>query len=334
MEMTSTVRRYTLEDFASISQDGFKYSISPTTHDIIHALAKEVGAPDYVRTPVFSSNRDKPRHAHRNRRKVQEISDEDWEGIRTFQSREKQEVSDTEKLSRSLRDMMNRVTVRDDIEETIINSLMQHVEQAFLINCSEELMEVFFTTLVSNPMNLGLYANAIGNLILNFSSEHSTVVRVIVEHLSKFINEWRSSYENISEVNEEDDFDLFCDLNKQNDLRVRKAKFLACLFDLLDYNNDEEYENNEHLKDLRSHILDVVSSLMCMFTDLLQSPNNIYKADQIGLSILELLANSDLGNTPLCGDGETATDIIQKILTDGRQVYPSLSNKLLFKLMY
>lgn len=332
--MTSTVRRYSLDDFMSIAQDGFRYSISSATHDIIHALAKEVGAPDYVRTPVFSSNREKPRHSHRNRRKIQEITDEDWEDIRTFQSREKSELSDNEKLIRSLRDKMNRITVKADTEETIVNLIIEHVEQSLLLNCSEHLMDTFFATLVSNPLNLESYAGAIAKLILEVESEKSTVVRVVVENLRKFIDYWHFSYDSIREVNEEDDFDLFCDLNKQNDLRVRKAKFIAFLFDLLHNDSEEGYEYGENQIVLHGIIIRAVDTLIDRFQESLITTNCSYQADQIGASILELVSNSDLGNIQLNScDGETAMELIQQVVYEGRKAYPSLSNKLLFKLM-
>lgn len=327
MSVVGTIRRYTLEDFANIANDGFKYSIESATHDIIHALAKEVGAPDYVRTPVFSSNRDKPRHQNRNRRRVQEISDEDWEGIRTFQSREKQEVSDNEKLIRSMRDMMNRVTRRENIVETIIDSLFEHTHKAIILNCTEELMSVFFNTLVSNPLNVSIYAKALSRVFSEDDMSFSTVAVVISEYLRKFIREWSDSFATIVEVNEEDDFDLFCDMNKQNDLRLSKSKFLAHLY--------KEYSSvDEGIEHVLSEIKVSVVRLVNHFKDLLLSNNMTYQADQVGSSIIELFSIGDLGEISMdSDDDETAMDIIDKVVYDGRKSYPSLSNKLLFRLM-
>jgi len=325
--MALSVRRYTLEDFANIAKDGFKFTISSDTHDIIHALAKEVGAPDYVRTPIFSSNRDKPRHSHRNRRRVQEISDEDWEGIRTFQSREKHEVSDTEKLVRSLRDMMNRVTRRDNIVDTIVEFLEDHVQQAIILNCTDEIMTTFFGTLVTNPLNVRLYATALTRMLSDSELVSSTVGVVITEHIRKFIEEWCNSFDNIIEVNEDEDFDLFCDTNKQNDLRLCKSKFLANFY-------NEEYMENDSMIGVRSTLEGSISSLVQKFREHLLTPNRVYQAEQIGSSVIEMLCTIELISDSFEDvESETSMDIIQKVVHEGRKAYPSLSNKLLFRLM-
>jgi hypothetical protein len=325
--MAVAVRKYTLEDFAEIAQAGFKYSISSATHDIIHALAREVGAPDYVRTPVFSSNREKPRHSNRNRRRVQEISDEDWEGIRTFQSREKQEVSETEKLVRSLRDAMNRVTQRESIVDTIVEFLEDHVQQAIILNSSDELMATFFGTLVTNPLNVRLYATALTRMLSDLDIVSSTVGIVISEHIRKFIREWRDSFDNIVEVNEDEDFDLFCDTNKQNDLRLCKSKFLAHFY-------NEEYKENDSMIRVRSTLEEATSTLVQKFREQLLATNRIYQAEQIGSSVIEMLCVVEL-ISDIYDDVETSSemDIIQHVIHEGRKGYPSLSNKLLFRLM-
>jgi len=327
VEMTSPVRRYSLEDFASIAQDGFNFSISSTTHDIIHALAKEVGAPDYVRTPVFSSNRDKPRHSHRNRRRIQEISDEDWEDIRTFQSREKHEVSDNEKLIRSLRDMMNRVTRRENIVDTIVEFLEDYVQQAIILNCTDELMTTFFGTLVTNPLNVRLYATALTRMLSDSDLVSSTVGVVVSEHIRKFIEEWCNSFDNIIEVNEDEDYDLFCDTNKQNDLRLCKSKFLAYFY-------NEEYYENDSLIRVRSTLEEATSALVQKFREQLLTPNRVHQAEQIGSSVIEMLCTIEqISDSYEDVESETAIDIIQKVVHEGRKAYPSLSNKLLFRLM-
>jgi len=45
--------RYTLKDFNEIIFNGFNIDLSEETIKIISGLAKEVGSPDYVKTPIF-----------------------------------------------------------------------------------------------------------------------------------------------------------------------------------------------------------------------------------------------------------------------------------------
>ena len=46
-------KKYTCADFERIKNNGFKCPISPETIAIIQALADQVGAPEYIKTPQF-----------------------------------------------------------------------------------------------------------------------------------------------------------------------------------------------------------------------------------------------------------------------------------------
>ena len=89
--MATATMRYTLETINSILFNGFDYKLPDATLETISNIALQVGAPDYVRTPVFQK-RENPMKVEptakdggfkRGRRnKAHEIiSDDDWSTV-------------------------------------------------------------------------------------------------------------------------------------------------------------------------------------------------------------------------------------------------------------
>jgi hypothetical protein len=54
---TPITAQYTLSDFERIIHNGFEYSVSPEVVALVSKLADQVGAPTYVKTPVFPKNK-------------------------------------------------------------------------------------------------------------------------------------------------------------------------------------------------------------------------------------------------------------------------------------
>lgn len=333
---TLSVRRYTLDDYERISSEGFNYTIDSATHDIIDALVKEVGAPDYVRTPIFTSNRERPRNGNgngngsRNRRRHQEISDDDWECIRTFQSRDKQDLSATEKLVRKIRDIANRITSTNcdnGLVEEIRNVLFESIER----ECSNEVISALFAIFGKSKLNRTSYVNLVCDLL---DTDEEQMCDIILTALENFIKEWVESFRMIEEVNEDEDFDKFCDMNKVNDLRLIKSAFIGELygkFQLL-------IENQDDLSDKLENIVSIISCQIVFPTKellrVLVLENNSYIVEQIGYCIDKIFDNDYICPSDISTeDGESLQDILEKIVSCGRAEYPSLSNKLLFKLM-
>ena len=70
------VMRYNIEDFNKIISNGFEYTLSDELINIISELADKVGAPSYIKTPIFEK-KDK-------KKKNLKLSDEEWDSIRKF----------------------------------------------------------------------------------------------------------------------------------------------------------------------------------------------------------------------------------------------------------
>lgn len=229
MSGTHTPMRYSLEDFNNIYSDGFDYNISDETHDIIAALASQVGAPDYVRTPNFSTHgRDKGRvggGGRRNRnRRGQEMSDADWEDIRTFGSKPKAELSEEDLLLKSFRGELNKLVVGNVKEHScvIYDGLMRLHD----LGLADKGMSTLLDIACCSSINTGLFAE----LVVELSLKDIHIANVMNPLIVRFIeDEWMNGFTSIRVVDEEDDYDLFCDNNKENDRRLNQSRFLGKL---------------------------------------------------------------------------------------------------------
>ena len=85
--MAAIMKRYSITDFNNIIYNGFDYKLDQSVISLIQNLAEQVGAPEYVKTPQFT-RRERPNYGNKKRHKNNDITDEDWEVIRQFQTTE------------------------------------------------------------------------------------------------------------------------------------------------------------------------------------------------------------------------------------------------------
>ena len=93
--MAAKTQRYTLETINDIIFQGFDYALPEVTMKLISEIALKVGAPDYVRTPVFQK-RENPLKSELHQQVLQKdsykkkkgnksmeiVNDDDWDVIR------------------------------------------------------------------------------------------------------------------------------------------------------------------------------------------------------------------------------------------------------------
>ena len=130
--MAKTVKQYTIKDFNDILAGGFSYDLKDSNViELISSLANKVGAPTYIKTPVFPkrekttgvtgeqielqetsslSSSSSSLSNRRPRNKPSQISDEDWTLIRTFQKTEIKKTEGIEKRIDTIRSLLNKLT--------------------------------------------------------------------------------------------------------------------------------------------------------------------------------------------------------------------------------
>jgi hypothetical protein len=136
--MAKVLKQYTIQDFNDILSAGFSYDLKDSNViELISSLANKVGAPTYIKTPVFPKRekttgvtgeqnelQETPSSSsssltscssstttnRRARNKPSQISDEDWNMIRTFQKTEMKKTEGIEKRIDTIRSLLNKLT--------------------------------------------------------------------------------------------------------------------------------------------------------------------------------------------------------------------------------
>ena len=157
----TTTKQYTLQDFNTIIWGGFSSDLKDSgVIELISSLADKVGAPSYIKTPVFpkrekqekmdnnnkfdnkqnvlpmasssSSAGNNNGNNRRGRNTPSQITDDDWNMIRKFQKTELRKAEGIEKRIDTIRSLLNKLTettydvvkneIFDEVKEIIDNT--------------------------------------------------------------------------------------------------------------------------------------------------------------------------------------------------------------------
>ena len=110
--------------FYSVLEKGFDYILPEYTINLINSISKKVGAPTYIKTPVFKKN-----VANKNKRRKKKSVDNEWVDVRTFKTPTSADenivVKHEELILSSIKGFMNKLTAAtyDDIRDSIFSSI-------------------------------------------------------------------------------------------------------------------------------------------------------------------------------------------------------------------
>jgi hypothetical protein len=198
---------YTLEDIRSIKDNGFSYKLPENTQELIKNLARLVGSPDYIKTPVF----------HKKHKNIEK--EPDWEIFRKFKPTEKVDRTDNEKIIQSLKGALNKLTNKNYnvMRDVVFNDLqkLQNVDNL------TEIYKMVFEILSSNRFYSIVYAK----LYYELAENYAYFGELIDSEIKRFIN----TFSDIKNVNPNDDYDLFCKVNKENERRRALCDFFVNL---------------------------------------------------------------------------------------------------------
>ena len=222
-------KKYSIFDFYNISKQGVGIELDDMTIKVINSLSQRVGAPTYQKTPIFKK---------RERKVKQEISNDDWEVMRNFKTTElKRNESGIDLEIDRIRNHLNQITetnydlMKDYITDILITIIKSNAEETDLKKVGKSIFEIGS----KNKFWSKLYAKLYKDLI----DEFPVMKDISVKNFSEF----SELFENIRCVDPEKDYDLFCDINKENE----KRRSLCCFFVHLMNNNVISIESMEKL---------------------------------------------------------------------------------------
>ena len=366
-------KQYTLQDFNTIIWGGFTYDLKDSgVIELISSLADKVGAPSYIKTPVFpkrekqekmdnsngngcgssgsssgSSSKDGRQNVlatnygaicnngnnsniRRTRNKPSQITDDDWNTIRTFQKTELRRVEGIEKRIDTIRSLLNKLTeatysvvkneIFDEVKEIIennnnnINENDSTADEGFFVD-EEKITKIansIFNTASSNIFYSSLYSKLFNELM----SYHEVFKSVFEKSFSEFVG----LFKKIDYVDPSVDYNKFCDNTKTNDKRRAMSTFIINLMKEGVLHPDK--------------VVDIIIELQEMISSYIKVSNKTNELEELNENIFILVTN---GKDVLSSheEWERITSKIKflSVLKVKMKDYPSVNNKLIFKNM-
>jgi len=301
-------REYDLSDFEDIMNQGFTCMLPSETIDIISTLAEEVGAPTYVKTPVFEK-----RDIYKKRRNgSQNVSDTEWESIRHFKTTEINKKEGVNKSIDDIRGIINKMSL--DNFDTRRNELFDLVDRILTEESSDINMEkvgiMLFDTVSSNKFYSELYARLYSELMDKYE--------IFTDIFKNSFDQFLALFDNIQYVNPDEDYDGYCENNKVNEQRKSLSMFFVNLMK----------------RDVISHfdMIIIIEKLQSRINDYIHEHKSVNKVEEVTENLFIIVSNitEELKNSAACAN---ILKKIQAVADYNIKEKPSLSNKVIFKHM-
>jgi hypothetical protein len=320
IQMTAMLK-YTLKDFNDIAFNGFNLELPDDVVQIISGLAKEVGSPDYVKTPVFKKRdnpmKNEPMVTSIKKKKGNrggELNDEEWGVVRSFQTTKLEDKIGLDAKIDVIRSYLNKMTdknyidMRNKIIEVINNIITDNINDDDMSRVSTIIFEIASTNRFFSKIYADLYSD-----LLSRYDEMKTV-------FENSLNKFTELFDVVEFVESTVDYDRFCKNNKDNE----KRKALSAFFINLMKNNIIAKEK----------IIEITVNLLFQINTLISIENKKNEVDELTENIA-LLYQKELYDNAVYDkiDGMAINELICKLAHSKNKDYNSLTNKAIFKFM-
>ena len=306
--MANLVKRkikYELDDFQRIKDEGFDIILDELTLLTINTLAQRVGAPSYQKTPVFKK-KNKPK---------KQITDDDWEIMRNFKNTELNRNEEGIELEMDkIRIHLNQITMEnyDEMKGHITNILKEVLKNKFEM---EDLIKVGKSIFEVGSLNQ-FWSKLYAKLYKDLADEFPLMKSICEKNFDSFMD----LFQTIRYVSSEEDYNLFCDINKENSKRQALSSFFVNLM-------NESLISTEKVKDL-------LLKLKNFLDEKINEDGNQDVVNEIIENIVIIVSNGSR-NLEMNEEEfwEEFYSYIENMSESERTDYKSLTSKSLFKLM-
>ena len=173
---TREKQTYPVEVFNKLAVMGFDYVISEKVMKVVNRIASQVGAPTYIKTPIFRKraydNNNNNNNKKRKNKHGREMTDEEWELIRSFKTGAIIKNEDgIHKVINSIYGLLNKLTTGN--YEQIRNDIVDNINEIIDVAVRDDLLMLgthIFEIGAANRFYSDLYARLFKELVYNFST--------------------------------------------------------------------------------------------------------------------------------------------------------------------
>lgn len=318
---------YQLSDFEAIKWNGFECELPECVINLVSRIADQVGAPSYVKTPIFPKRDNEKGHSdellspaaslqRKPRSTVSEITSDDWEIIRRFQATELHKREGIDAHLDSIRSDLNKIT--DKTFDEVFAALCNRIDELKDEPDASHLQTVggaIFNTASSNHFFSAVYARLFRQLLHKYNAVFRTVFETNFDQFMALFN-------TIEHADAKKDYTRFCEVNKTNDKRRAMSLFIINLM-------------KEGVV-TTSKIVDIVQQLQSLIQEHLRQSDRANEVEELTENLFIIL--KDAHQFLRVGHADEWTTIIQEVeynsqLKPKNAKYPSITNKTIFKHM-
>lgn len=305
--MAQSQTRFTLDDINKIKLKGFDVKLPQETITMVNKLAQLVGSPEYVRTPVFKKrayyDTVQPRRGEKLGETEGGVTDADWEALKNYKVTETvpKDRTEADQLKRDIITALRKMTSANyEDQKMLILDLLLKVESENY----EEVAQEIFGICTGNKFYVDVYVQ-----LYTLLCEKQAIYKSL---LNTTANDYLKQFNEIKQVDPKKNYDLFCELNKQNEQRVALSVFLMKILP------------KEHAEEL------LVKLLGNIYTEF-QKKNNINVVEQYMENIAEMFETcyKTYGKSL----DKNITSSISNVAMLQPRTLPSINNKVIFKFM-
>ena len=307
--------QYFIHDFPKVNQLDVEDYINKEIIDKINKISTLVGAPTYQKTPIFKQKQ----RRRQNRPRKHMISEDDWEEIRNFQATHLEKKTDgIDKDIDDIRGLLNKLTEKNynEMSKNILiclsNIINKNGEQKEL----EKIGKTIFEIGSINKFWSSIYAKLYKTMMDSFP--------IMVDVYHSNFNSFMELFKNIRYISAEENYDEFCNINKENEKRRSMSSFFVHLM------------NNDVTK--VSEVLNIIKDLKTMMFEEMEKDCKKVEVEEIAENIVILI---DQGKDKLDCEVEESVHMnwkdclrfIETMAVMKPAQFPSLTNKVIFKFM-
>jgi len=318
-----TTMIYSLQQFTDITFNGFDIQLPEDTLQLITELAQQVGSPTYIRTPTFEKKEQPVKRedessflSFRKKKRgknLEIVNDEDWESLRSFQATKIEQKVGIDGQIDAIRSCLNKMSDKNyqDQCDKILEILKELVEN----NTSQEEMTRVGNAIFEIASNNRFYSKIYAELYTTLIEKYEMMTTIFNDNLNSFLE----LFVTIESADPEVDYDRFCKINVNNEKRKALSAFFVNLVTKKVISNEK--------------IMEITVNLMRNVIHFISQDNKKNEVVEITENIA-ILYNKELFEK--CNekiDGLTIHETIEKLANSKVKMFPSLSNKAIFKYM-
>jgi hypothetical protein len=311
---------YLLADFDAIKWNGFDMELPADVIQLVSRIADQVGAPSYVKTPIFPKRErgdvDEPALQKKPRSTVSEITEDDWESIRRFQATELKKREGIDAHLDCIRSDLNKIT--DKTFDEVFAALCARIDELKDETDASHLQTVgaaIFNTASSNHFFSAVYARLFRQLLEKYDEVFHAVFQTNFE-------QFMALFKSIEHADSKKDYARFCEVNKTNDKRRAMSLFIINLM------------KQGVITTLQ--IMDIVQQLQTLVREHMRQSNHANEVEELTENVFILL--KDARHHLKRDHAEEWARVVAEVESNSKlkpktATHPSITNKTIFRHM-